>query len=84
MQRFNSAMGYVRLSVEWSFGKVANTFAFIDFAKNMKALLQPVGKFYLLSVLFTNCHTCLYGSETSYFFNCPPPSLEEYLIPEEE
>ena len=37
---------------------------YLDFHKNLKVLLQPVAKYYLVAALLTNCHTCLYGSVT--------------------
>lgn len=78
-QEFNRLMSGVRVSVEWSFGKIAQLFAFLDFKKNQKILLQPIGKYYIVGALFANCHTCLYGSLTSQFFNVQPPELEVYL-----
>ena len=78
-QEFNSQMSKVRCSVEWGFGKIIQNFTYLDFKKNLKVLLQPVAKYYVVGVLLTNCHTCLYGSPTSTFFNLDPPSLETYL-----
>ena len=72
-------MSAVRVSVEWTFGKVIQQFAYLDFRKNQKVLLQPVGKYYMVGALLTNCHTCLYGSQTTTFFGVPPPTLEVYL-----
>ena len=76
---FNKRMSAVRISVEWIFGKIISLFAFLDYKKNNKLYLQPVGKYYLIGALLTNVHTCLYGSETSTFFNIDPPALEDYL-----
>lgn len=76
---FNKRMSKVRESVEWAFGKVAQYFAFLDFRKNLKVLLQPIGKYYVVGVLLINCHTCLYGSVTSDYFSLPPPDLHTYL-----
>lgn len=78
-QEFNSQMSKVRCSVEWGFGKIIQNFAYLDFKKNLKVLLQSVAKYYVVGVLLTNCHTCLYGSPTSTSFNLDPPSLETYL-----
>ncbi|XP_028415880.1 uncharacterized protein LOC114539446 [Dendronephthya gigantea] len=78
-QQFNRHMSSVRTSVEWGFGKIVQYFAFMDFSKNLKVLLQPVGKLYCVAVLLTNCHTCLYGSQTGHFFGVDPPQLEAYL-----
>ncbi|KAL3215700.1 hypothetical protein MRX96_051322 [Rhipicephalus microplus] len=45
-QEFNSSMSAVRQSVEWGFGKVISEFAFVDFKKNQKILLQAVPRMY--------------------------------------
>ena len=76
---FNQSMSALRVSVEWGFGKILQYFSYLDFKKNQKVLLQPVGKYYLVGTILTNCHTCLYGSQTSTFFNVSPPTLETYL-----
>ena len=78
-QLFNKEMSKVRVSVEWSFGKVLQYFAFLDFRKNLKVLLQPIGKYYVVGVILTNCHTCMYGCNSSNVFHLPPPNLHSYL-----
>lgn len=79
-QDFNKSRSQVRISVEWTFGKICQYFSYLDFKRNTKVLLQPVGKFYLVAALMTNCHTCLYWSLTGTFFGLDPPSLEVYLL----
>ena len=79
-KKFNKEMSSVRISVEWSFGKLLQYFAYLDFKKNQKILLQPIGKYYLVGTILTNCHTCLYGSNTTTFFGVQPPSMETYLL----
>ena len=76
---FNKSMSRVRVCVEWVFGKLCQYFTFVDFKRSNRVLLLPVGKHYTVAALLTNCHTCLYGSQTSTFFNVQPPSLEQYL-----
>ena len=78
-QEFNKQMSAVRVSVEWAYAKVVQLFAFVDFKKNLKLLLQPIATYYYVAVLLTNCHTCLRGNETSKLFGVNPPTLEEYL-----
>lgn len=78
-QEFNTRMSRVRTSVEWGFGKICQNFAYLDFKKNLKILLQPVGKYYLVACILINCHTCLYGSRTTTYFSLEPPPLETYL-----
>ena len=44
-QDFNRPMSKVRVSVEWAFGKILQYLTYMDFKKNQKILLQPVGKY---------------------------------------
>ncbi|XP_070536586.1 uncharacterized protein [Ptychodera flava] len=82
-QIFNRSMSEVRVCVEWGFAKIITLFAFLDFKKNQKLYLQPVAMYFLVATILTNCHTCLYGSETSTFFDLQPPTLEMYLSNEQ-
>lgn len=78
---FNKAMNSVHQAVEWGFGKVILEFAFLDFKKKyQKTFLQNVRKMYKISIIITNCHTCLYGNWTGTYFITTPPTLEEYLM----
>lgn len=78
-QEFNLRMSGVRSAVEWGFGKVIAEFAFLDFKKNQKLLLQDIATMYMTAVILTNCHSCLYGNQTAQAFNVNPVELEEYL-----
>lgn len=79
MQAFNEAMSEVRVSVEWIFGDIVESFKFLNFKKNLKLGLSAVGKQYVVSALFRNILTCLYGNLTSEFFGLEPPTLLQYL-----
>lgn len=79
MQRFNTSMSSVRVSVEWLFGDVVNYFKFIDFKKNLKIGLSEVGKMYIVCALLRNALTCLYSNSTSLFFDEEPPTLQDYF-----
>lgn len=77
---FNKAMSRVRVTVEWGFGDINTNWAFLDFKKNMKLFLSPVGKLYMVGSLLTNTLTCVRGdNKTSEFFDCAPPTMEQYL-----
>ena len=78
-QEFNNSMAKLRISVEWTFGNVIKLFAFVDYKKNHKLLLQPIGKYYIVASFLTNCHSCFYGNQTSQYFNIDPPNLNVYL-----
>ena len=78
-QQLNKAMRQVRDSVEWLFGDIVNYFAFLDFKKNLKIGLSPVGKMYIVCALLRNAHSCLYQSSTSKFFGIDPPQIQDYF-----
>ena len=77
---FNKGMSSVWQCVEWVFCKVVQLFAFVDFKKNVKLFLQPMDRNCFLAHFFTNCHTCLCGSQTSAI-GLNTRTLEEYLFP---
>ena len=79
-EAWNKEMSSVRQAVEWGFGNIVLKFAFLDYKKNMKIYLQPVGVYYVVGVLLVNCHNCLYSNIISQTFSCHPPLLENYLI----
>ncbi len=79
-QVYNTLMSNSRVSVEWGFGKVCSLFSFVNYYANQKVFLQPLGPYFTMATIFTNIHTCLYGSEVSKFFGVDPPTVEEYLM----
>ncbi len=76
---FNKDMGMSRVAVEWVFGKIISLWAFVDFSENCKILLQPIGKYYIVAALLTNCHTAVFGGQTQSHFGLMPPTLLQYL-----
>ena len=70
MQAYNKAMSNVRSSVEWLFGDIINYFKFMVFKKNLKIGMSCVGKMYVV---------CLYGNQTSQYFELDPPTLQDYF-----
>lgn len=79
MRAYNKVMSQVRVTVEWLFGNITNFFKFIDFKKQMKIGLSPVGKLYVVCALLENARTCVYGNNVSSFFNLDPPTIHEYF-----
>lgn len=79
MREYNRSMSQLRISVEWLFGDIANSFKFTDYKKNLKIGLSSVGKMYVVCALLRNAITCLYGNQTSDYFDLDPPTLEEYF-----
>lgn len=79
MAQFNRSMSAVRVSVQWLFGDVINYFKFLDFKKDLKIGLSAVGKMYTVCALLQNAITCLYGNNTSRYFQLHPPEINEYF-----
>ena len=77
---WKKSMSEVRVSVEWIFGDIVNSFKFLDFEKNLKIRLSAVGKMYIACALMQNARSCLYGSTTSEYFGVQPPQLDQYFI----
>ena len=78
-EAFNSSMSDVRSAVEWVFGDILSYFAFLDFKKNLKIGLSPIGTMYSVCGLLRNAITCFYGSTTSDYFDLQPPTIQEYF-----
>ena len=79
MKDYNKVTSEVRVSVEWLFGDIINSFKFLDHKKNLKIGLSSVRKMYIVCALLRNAITCLHGNQTSAFFDLEPPTLEEYF-----
>lgn len=80
-ETFNACVKLVRVAVEWAIGKVTKTFPHLTARKAdfHRVLLSPVGLHYRVAVLLANAHTCLYGNQTSSYFEVMPIPLEEYF-----
>lgn len=76
---FNISMSSVRVGVEWVFGDILNYFSFLAFKRNLKVGLSPIGTMYSVCALLRNAYTCLYGSNTSTFFDLTAPTIQEYF-----
>ncbi|KAK9249118.1 hypothetical protein V1506DRAFT_527057, partial [Lipomyces tetrasporus] len=72
-------MSSVRQCVEWQFGAIVQTFAFLDYKKNLKLGLQPVGAYYLVGTLFRNILSCFEPNQTARYFEMLAPTVHEYL-----
>lgn len=76
----NAAFALVRISVEWSFGMITNTFQAVDFRRWQRVFLTRPALQYQVATFLINCISCLRGKNIiSMQFNCAPPTLAEYL-----
>ena len=79
-EQFNKTMSRIRVPNEWGFGKIKVLFAYVAFGRALRPLLSPIGYYWPVAQILTNCHTCLYGSQTSTYFAVKPPPLELYVL----
>ena len=76
---WNRRMARARICVEWTFGEVGRQFRSLSLKPTMMIYRFPVTKYYFVAVFLMNCRNCLYGSQTSDYFNCECMSLDDYL-----
>jgi hypothetical protein len=82
MSNFNQRMNRARVTVEWQFGRIFALWKGVHYFMKLKSGQSPVAQYYLCATLLTNFLTCLDGgNQTSAYFDCPPPTLQEYLLP---
>jgi nuclease HARBI1 len=72
-------MSSLRECVGWGFSSVIQQFQFLNHSKSMKIMKIPVECYYIAGRFLQNLQTCLYGNQTSNYFNLIPMKLEEYL-----
>lgn len=77
--QFNRRMSSARITVEWAFKEVKMYFSHLDYPRKMRVGKSPFGLWYFCACVLTNFHTCVYGSQVSHYFDCLPPTIEEYI-----
>ena len=77
---FNEVMSSVRICVEWEFGDIVTQWAHVNYKRNQViANGSRPGQQYIVAALLSNCRNCLRPAQTSQYFECLPPTLEEYI-----
>ena len=61
--------------VEWGYEDVIDLWEHVDDIGSQ----QPLGPIYRVAVIMTNIHICIYGCDTTLYFNCAPPEVNDYL-----
>jgi len=74
----NDSMSKCRQSIEWEYGEVGNLWKKITYKKGLKLREQPVGDLIITCFLLTNAYNTLNGNITAEYFQCSPPTLEEW------
>ncbi|KAF7331266.1 DDE Tnp4 domain-containing protein [Mycena kentingensis (nom. inval.)] len=76
---WNVLMAEWRIEVEHGFADVVRLWPFTNAWWKHRIWSSPVGCYYRVAVLLTNASNCLRPNQTSQYFNCQPPVLEEYF-----
>ena len=79
----NKLFKSVRIAIEWSYGAIANLFAYLRNLSKLKLFRSSrLLKIYFVCVLLRNCHVTLYGGIESNYFDIvlPGDMLERYLF----
>ena len=78
-KRFNLEMSRVRECVEWSYKDVLQYFGFMRDKYNLRTGVSPVGLYYSVACIMTNCHNIFYPNQTSQYFDIAPGTIDEYI-----
>jgi hypothetical protein len=79
-QAFNTTMSQSRITVEWSYGRITALWRSLNLKDNHKIFKSPIGVYFMVATLLTNCLTCVEGgNEVTDHSGFRSPSLEEYL-----
>ena len=79
----NQSLNHVRIAIEHSYGYMQNKFKILRNPNEFRLMQQNSHAPELLRMvmLYSNIAVCVNGMQvgSANFFNCPPPTLEEYL-----
>ena len=70
----------IRVCNENVISLINNCWKLLDYRKVAMKSKQPLALYYKLGALLTNCFTCLDGNQIGEYFDCAPPTLEQYLV----
>jgi len=79
-RRYSHELNRMRVTVERMFGINYGCWELLRKRTAMMTGQSSVGMWFSVSILLTNIRTCIRrGNNVSMYFNCPPPTLDEYL-----
>jgi hypothetical protein len=75
----NQTMARVRIAAEWGFGRIRAVCPLITREELLRLREHKVSLLMRNAVLLTNYRNMIGENNTALYFNCRPPSLEEYF-----
>jgi hypothetical protein len=76
---YNHLGARMRVTVEWKFGDLQQYWRCLTEWKQLRILAMPVPRHMRVGMFLTNCANCHYPNRTEKYFECAPPTLDEYL-----
>jgi hypothetical protein len=74
----NKALSSCREIIEWDYGDLSTMWSYLDYKKGLQIRKQNVARFYLTGMILRNAHVTMNGCNTSLFFDCEPPSFNDW------
>jgi hypothetical protein len=76
----NGVMTKIRIANEWAYGITENLFTMLKFSNGLQIRRNfEHSYYYVTATILRNAHCCLCGNQISQYFDCVPPSLENYF-----
>jgi hypothetical protein len=75
----NKCLSSCRETIEWDYGNIGTMWATLQYKKLLKMRSMPVGNMCLAAMILRNAHVTMNGCHTSEYFNCLPPTFEEWI-----
>jgi hypothetical protein len=75
----NSKLSRQRVTIEWGFGKIKARCPFVHQSHLLKLQAMDVAATIRVATILTNAHSCMHHCAISLYFNCFPPTVEEYF-----
>jgi hypothetical protein len=67
---WNAGMKRVRISIEWNYMATASCFRYVGNINKLRLLQSTtISRVYITATILRNFRTCIYGNETSHYFN---------------
>jgi hypothetical protein len=68
----------VRETIEWDYKDLKTYWKYLDYKHALQLRRQPLGKIMLVCLLLRNAMNTMIPNQTAQYFNCIPPSFDEW------
>ena len=76
----NGIMTKIRIANELAYSITENLWQLLKWSPGLRLRQNAEHAYYfLVATILRNAHCCVYGNQTSQYFDCTPPTLEQYF-----